>query len=155
MDIKGVYINRDLNIFTLHSLPRKPAFLNLWEAQRPKGPKDTFKWKAVKTLEVHEKTCTGMRMTRDEEIICVQSCLGHSIQVNTDLNNFKTGERIHKMPISSIGWTENGYITGSTDYSYHFVKFSTGIDISQFLAKLAVQLGLFLLFVFWIIDYLV
>lgn len=75
--------------------------------------------------------------------------------MNTDLNNVKTGERIHKMPISAIGFTEDGYITGSTDYSYNFVKFDSGFDIGKFLAKLCVQLGLFLLFSLWIIDYLV
>ena len=90
MDVKGVYIARDLSIFTLHSLPRKPAFINLWETQRPAGPKDTFKWKASKTIEVYEKTCTAMRVRPEEGIICVQSCLGHSIQVNMDLNNFNT-----------------------------------------------------------------
>ena len=59
------------------------------------------------------------------------------------------------MPISAIGWTADGYITGSTDYSYNFVKYSSGFNIGEFFLKLAMRLGLFLVFLFWAIDYLV
>jgi len=154
MDTKGVVITRDLEIYTLSSLPRRPAFINLWRPQPPVGPKGTFKWTAAKTLEIHPKACTGMRLS-NEGVICVQSSDGYSLQVNTDLNNVKTGDRIHKMPISAIGFTEDGYVTGSTDYSYNFVKFDSGFNMGKFLTKLCMQLALFLLFSLWIIDYLV
>lgn len=153
MDMKGIFITRDLSIYTLNSLPRKPAFINLWEVVGKPTKPEQYKWRPVKTVEIHPKACTGMKVS-NEGIICVQSSDGYAIQIDLELDSIKTGERLHKMPISAIGFTETGYITGSTDYAYNFVAFNEGFNITQFLTKLAIQLALFSLIMFVVIDYI-
>ena len=97
MNIPTAFFRQNNEVYTLHSLPRKPSFVIRWSPYRP-NEKERAKvlWKADKTSEVHNQPSVKMRPGPDGDFIVISTCDGQVIYIDDEnLAALKAPQKIH------------------------------------------------------------
>ena len=119
LQFKGVRFFDDL-LYTLSTNTRGSSYINKWDAT-------STIFKSIDSGAVHPRASCSMNISADGNSICIGTNDGYVKGVATKSLNVYRSHKIHKMPITSVSFTESQkkILTSSADYSFKLTPNTT------------------------------